>query len=116
MVQQVHTTKGGNMRRMKKAIAMGLATMMTISLAACGNTSGETTQETSGAATTENTGSGENLTFSWWGNQTRNDMTMKVIDMYCAEMPASVSMVSSLLSVTTGRNWQPMRQVIPCLM
>lgn len=49
MVQQVHTTKGGNMRRMKKAIAMGLATMMTISLAACGNTSGETTQETSGA-------------------------------------------------------------------
>ena len=34
MVQQVHTTKGGNMRRMKKAIAMGLATMMTISLAA----------------------------------------------------------------------------------
>ena len=73
------------MRRMKKAIAMGLATMMTISLAACGNTSGETTQETSGAATTENTGSGENLTFSWWGNQTRNDMTMKVIDMYCAE-------------------------------
>ena len=85
MVQQVHTTKGGNMRRMKKAIAMGLATMMTISLAACGNTSGETTQETSGAATTENTGSGENLTFSWWGNQTRNDMTMKVIDMYCAE-------------------------------
>lgn len=32
MVQQVHTTKGGNMRRMKKAIAMGLATMMTISL------------------------------------------------------------------------------------
>ena len=38
MVQQVHTTKGGNMRRMKKAIAMGLATMMTISLAACGNT------------------------------------------------------------------------------
>lgn len=82
MVQQVHTTKGGNMRRMKKAIAMGLATMMTISLAACGNTSGETTQETSGAATTENTGSGENLTFSWWGNQTRNDMTMKVIDMY----------------------------------
>lgn len=44
MVQQVHTTKGGNMRRMKKAIAMGLATMMTISLAACGNTSGETTQ------------------------------------------------------------------------
>lgn len=46
MVQQVHTTKGGNMRRMKKAIAMGLATMMTISLAACGNTSGETTQET----------------------------------------------------------------------
>lgn len=80
MVQQVHTTKGGNMRRMKKAIAMGLATMMTISLAACGNTSGETTQETSGAATTENTGSGENLTFSWWGNQTRNDMTTEALD------------------------------------
>ena len=103
------------MRRMKKAIAMGLATMMTISLAACGNTSGETTQETSGAAMTENTGSGENLTFSWWGNQTRNDMTMKVIDMYCAEN-AGVSIDGQLCSVTTGRNWQPMRQVIPCLM
>ncbi len=75
-----------NRGKNRNVIAMGMAAMMTLSLAACGSTADDVAQEKNVEAKTEDSlESSTDLIFSWWGNQTRNDMTMKVIDMYCEE-------------------------------
>lgn len=74
---------------MKKVIAVLCAAIMVLSLAACSNKQEESSsvpQPTQDAAT-ENPDSGSisepvTLRFAWWGAQERNDITMKIIEMY----------------------------------
>lgn len=85
---------------MKRKLALLLTTAMTAaSLAACGSSSasGDTAADTTAAAETgasetaestdgSNSGSA-NLVMAWWGNQTRNERTQKIIDLYSEQNP-----------------------------
>ena len=84
---------------MKRKFALLLAAAMTAaSLAGCGSSSasGDTAADTTAAeaGTTEtaestdgsNSGSA-NLVMAWWGNQTRNERTQKIIDLYSEQNP-----------------------------
>lgn len=75
----------------KKVLSLLLASTMILGLAACGSTESAsiTTPEqkdssTSTTATTDasNTSSEVAMTFSWWGNQTRNERTQAALDLY----------------------------------
>lgn len=84
---------------MKKGfLVTSLAAVMAISLAACGgsnkaNDSSQNNTRTAGEQTTADAGtagqSGEKITLSlcWWGNQTRNDVTKKAVDLYMEQNP-----------------------------
>lgn len=84
---------------MKRKFALLLAAAMTAaSLAGCGSSSasGDTAADTTaaGAGTTETAESTEgsnsgsaNLVMAWWGNQTRNERTQKIIDLYSEQNP-----------------------------
>lgn len=63
----------------KKVMAVLLAGAMAFSLAACGG-SGEEKAEGKKE-------DGTKMTVSWWGSQTRNDRTTKVLEMYEKENP-----------------------------
>lgn len=81
--------------KIKSAMAIMTAGMLAVlALGGCGNTqgAGETNQGT--AANNESTAGmgnagsdGAALTISWWGNQTRNERTQKVLDLYSSENP-----------------------------
>lgn len=85
---------------MKRKLALLLTAAMTAaSLAACGSSSasGDTVADTTAAAETgasetaestdgSNSGSA-NLVMAWWGNQTRNERTQKIIDLYSEQNP-----------------------------
>lgn len=75
----------------KKVLSLLLASTMILSLAACGSTESTSTttpeqkdSSTSTTATTDasNTSSEVAMTFSWWGNQTRNERTQAALDLY----------------------------------
>lgn len=86
---------------MKKKMALIMAGLMALgSLTACGG--GAKTSETPAASQAASAdagsqaadggsqaagGDGVNLTFSWWGNQTRNERTQAVLDMYSEQNP-----------------------------
>ena len=80
---------------MKKRMIAGLmAVLMTMSLAACGSSAGSSDASGTGsAATGDNSAaqaaSGDKVTLSlcWWGNQTRNDVTKKAVDLYMEQNP-----------------------------
>lgn len=84
---------------MKRKLALLLtAAMTTASLAACGSSSasGDTAADTTAAETgaseaaesTDGSNSGSaNLVMAWWGNQTRNERTQKIIDLYSEQNP-----------------------------
>lgn len=87
---------------MKKKMALIMAGLMALgSLTACGGskTSSETpaasqaaSSEAGSAGTTAAdsgaaSGDSVNLIFSWWGNQTRNERTQAVLDMYTEQNP-----------------------------
>lgn len=84
---------------MKRKFALLLAAAMTAaSLAGCGSSSasGDTAADTTAAeaGTTETAESTEgsnsdsaNLVMAWWGNQTRNERTQKIIDLYSEQNP-----------------------------
>lgn len=85
---------------MKRKFALLLAAAMTAaSLAACGSSSasGDTAADTTAAAetgasetaeSTDGSNSGStNLVMAWWGNQTRNERTQKIIDLYSEQNP-----------------------------
>lgn len=80
------------MKKMKKWIALGLATIMTMSFMACGTQSSEQ-QQTGGQATEavqiENDGKYEEctLTFSWWGGDSRHAATLEAIKAFEAKYP-----------------------------
>ena len=75
-------------------IAGLMAVLMTMSLAACGSSAGSSDASGTGsAATGDNSAaqaaSGDKVTLSlcWWGNQTRNDVTKKAVDLYMEQNP-----------------------------
>ena len=84
---------------MKRKFALLLAAAMTAaSLAGCGSSSAsgdmaaDTTAAEAGttetAESTEGSNSGSaNLVMAWWGNQTRNERTQKIIDLYSEQNP-----------------------------
>ena len=88
---------------MKRKLALLLTAAMTAaSLAACGSSSasGDPAADTTAAAETgasetaestdgSNSGSA-NLVMAWWGNQTRNERTQKIIDLYSEQNPGVV--------------------------
>ena len=75
-------------------IAGLMAVMMTMSLAACGSSADSSDASGTGsAATGDNSAaqaaSGDKVTLNlcWWGNQTRNDVTKKAVDLYMEQNP-----------------------------
>lgn len=93
------------MKKIQKFVALGLATMMAMSLAACGSQPAseqqaetpaqtETAAQTAAVETTEGTqiendGSYEDctLTFSWWGGDSRHEATLAAIEAFEAKYP-----------------------------
>lgn len=84
---------------MKRKLALLLTAAMTAaSLAGCGSSSasGDTAADTTAAEagasevaeSTDGSNSGSaNLVMAWWGNQTRNERTQKIIDLYSEQNP-----------------------------
>lgn len=84
---------------MKRKFALLLAAAMTAaSLSGCGSSSasGDTAADTTAAEagasevaeSTDGSNSGSaNLVMAWWGNQTRNERTQKIIDLYSEQNP-----------------------------
>lgn len=81
---------------MKKKVAIVLAAVTAaMSLAACGSSSTESdsTAQSSSASSEEaesvSGGSSESasMTMAWWGNQTRNERTQQIIDLYTEQNP-----------------------------
>lgn len=78
---------------MNKKLAVACATAMAVmSLTACGNQSDNTagtdsTESSTSQAAQSNGGSSDSssLVMAWWGNQTRNERTQSILDMYTEE-------------------------------
>lgn len=86
------------MRKIKQWTAMGLATVMAMSLSACGSSKGGAAETTSATETTKaaeatsaasDTTSGEpvELKFSWWGGDSRHAATEEAIKAFEAKYP-----------------------------
>lgn len=79
-------------KHIRKVMALLLAGTMVMSVAACGS-SDETTQSTDGAAadtSTAEAGSGDEqvtIKITWWGGDTRHELTQQVLDLYTQEHP-----------------------------
>lgn len=88
------------MRKFKKLVALGLAAMMALSTAACGN-SGGGDSDTSGAAESveNNVGSKGNITVSWWGGDARHEATSGAISKFM-ELNPDVKVTTSYGSWT----------------
>ena len=100
---------------MKKKLAVLLtAALAAASLTACGGSSSSGSSDTSAADTNTSqsaqsdggSSDSSSLVMAWWGNQTRNERTQKILDLPLTD--------SSPNSTTTGTNWQPQQQDIPC--
>lgn len=93
-------------KSMKKLLALSLASMMTLSLAACGGggnnettattaateAGGETTEATTAAPAeaeglTVNTTDPINISLSWWGGDARHDATMAAVNKFMEKYP-----------------------------
>ena len=86
-------------KSIKKALSITLASVMTLSLAACGssNTSTDSTTAAPAADTTAAAGGDTTtaaastepveLKFSWWGGDTRHEATEKAIEAFMAKYP-----------------------------
>lgn len=79
---------------MKKALALAMTGLMALSLAACSSNSSSSagasaaqTSETADMGTAATEGAETAMTFSWWGNQVRNEGTQAVIDLYTEQNP-----------------------------
>lgn len=79
-------------KSMKKVLSLTLASVMALTLTACGgnsNDGGSTTAAAANNAGGEAAASDEqiNLTFSWWGGDTRHEATEKAIEAFMAKYP-----------------------------
>lgn len=69
---------------MKKQLSLAMAGVMAVGLlSACGGSP----SSTSGEATTETSDGSTVLTFTWWGNQVRNERTQAALDLYSEQNP-----------------------------
>ena len=83
--------------KIKSAMAIMTAGMLAVlALGGCGNTQGAGGTNQGTAANNESTAGAGNagsdgaaLTIAWWGNQTRNERTQKVLDLYSSENPGT---------------------------
>lgn len=69
-----------------------MAALMTVSLAACGSSNSADTASTGADANGESAAQASGtdkitLNLCWWGNQTRNDVTKKAVDLYMEQNP-----------------------------
>lgn len=85
----------------KRLLATSLAALLAATaLTACGGSKTETTEPAkteaattqaakseAAADTTKASGDKVTLSLSWWGNQTRNDVTKKAVDLYMSQNP-----------------------------
>ena len=79
----------------KRIMSAAMAVMMAGSLAACGGSASSTADSiassTSTAASTEATAESTDepvtIRITWWGGQTRHDLTQQVLDLYTSEHP-----------------------------
>lgn len=83
----------------KRILSAAMAAVMAMSLAACGSSSSGASGDSQGASqsagseTTQANASGGSadgkvtLNIAWWGNQIRNDVTKKAVDLYMSENP-----------------------------
>ncbi|MDO4295990.1 MAG: ABC transporter substrate-binding protein [bacterium] len=83
----------------RKVMALSMAAVMAASLTACGGASSTSTTAASGDSSTSTTaasgdtttaaasGDQVNLKICWWGNQIRNDVTKKAVDLYMSQNP-----------------------------
>ena len=95
---------------------------MIVGLTACGSSNepaatASTDSGNTAATTADNSGSAAagnvSMTFTWWGNQTRNERTQAALDLYSEQNPG-VPLIHSLQSgMITGPNCPPWQQVIP---
>lgn len=89
-------------KSIKKAVSLSLASIMALSLAACGNSGGGSTTAAGNdttAAGGETTAAGDTttaaatdgekvkLTFSWWGGDSRHEATEKAIEAFMEKYP-----------------------------
>lgn len=78
-------------KALKRATALMLAGIMSMQLVACGtatSSSSSTNSETSSTtATGESSGEQVTLTMSWWGGDSRHDVTLKAIEAFEAKYP-----------------------------
>lgn len=82
-------------KSIKRALSLTMASVMTLSLAACGGggeTASTTTQaggngDTAAAAGGEASGEQVELKFSWWGGDSRHAATEQAIDAFMAKYP-----------------------------
>lgn len=80
-------------KSIKKAVSLTLASVMALSLTACGGS--KSSSEATTAAAANNNAGGEaassdeqvNLTFSWWGGDARHEATEKAIEAFMAKYP-----------------------------
>ena len=88
-------------KTLKRAAALGLAAVMAMSMAGCGNSGSKTQGDTASAGSTasgnasadtgatgsEASGEPVTLKITWWGGQGRHDYTQKLLDVYTASHP-----------------------------
>lgn len=80
-------------KSIKKAVSLTLASVMALSLTACGGS--KSSSDATTAAPANNNAGGEaassdeqvNLTFSWWGGDARHEATEKAIEAFMAKYP-----------------------------
>lgn len=79
----------------KRILSAAMAVLMAGSLAACGGSSADSTASStaesasaaSSAEAAESSGEPVTLRITWWGGQTRHDLTQQVLDLYTSEHP-----------------------------
>lgn len=75
---------------MKKFLSLTLCVMLLVlSVASCGGSSNANADASAAPAQSESAEkpSEAKLTFSWWGNQVRNERTQQVLDLYSSQNP-----------------------------
>lgn len=74
-------------KTMKQATALTMAAVTALSLTACGGGKADAPAADSGSAGAESSDGQVNLTFSWWGGDSRHEATEKAIEAFMAKYP-----------------------------
>lgn len=100
----------------KRIMSAAMAVLMAGSLAACGGSASSTADSTaaeststaaSTEATAESTDEPVTIRITWWGGQTRHDLTQQVLDLYTSEHPNVTFEAVPPAGTATLRSWPP---------